>query len=302
MAENVKSLRRRLRSIRNTNKITRAMQMVSASKLRRAQSTLMAGRPYTAGLRVVLGHLAGSCDSFNHPFFEKRAVKNRIIVIVTGDRGLAGAYNSSIIKYVSTMIKESPVPVSLVCIGRKGYDYFKHRNIDIIASETTFNGSATSAETNEIADLLVEQFLAHKADEVLIVYNEFVSSISYKTTTYTLLPLRPNELSVEDAHKATTQAKQEKGKPHYNDLYLLEPSAQEVFLNLMPRFLRNNFYMTLIEHFTAEHSARMTAMSNATKNSEELIASVSLKMNKARQSAITTELTEVVGGAEALSS
>lgn len=302
MAENVKALRRRLRSIRNTNKITRAMQMVSASKLRRAQSTLMAGRPYTAGLRVVLGHLAGSCDSFNHPFFEKRAVKNRIIVIVTGDRGLAGAYNSSIIKYVSTMIKESPVPVSLVCIGRKGYDYFKHRNIDIIASETTFNGSATSAETNEIADLLVEQFLAHKADEVLIVYNEFVSSISYKTTTYTLLPLRPNELSVEDAHKATTQAKQEKGKPHYNDLYLLEPSAQEVFLNLMPRFLRNNFYMTLIEHFTAEHSARMTAMSNATKNSEELIASVSLKMNKARQSAITTELTEVVGGAEALSS
>lgn len=302
MAENVKSLRRRLRSIRNTNKITRAMQMVSASKLRRAQSTLLAGRPYTAGLRAVLGHLAGSGDSFNHPFFEKRTVKNRIIVVVTGDRGLAGAYNSSIVKHVSAMIKESTVPVSLVCIGRKGYDSFKHYNVDIIASETTFNGSATSAETNEIADLLVDKFLTRKADEILIVYNAFVSSISYKTTTRTLLPLRPNELSVEDAHKATTQAKQEKGETHYNDLYLLEPSAQEVFLNLMPRFLRNNFYMTLIEHFTAEHSARMTAMSNATKNSEELIASVSLKMNKARQSAITTEITEVVGGAEALSS
>lgn len=296
MAENVKALRRRLRSIRNTNKITRAMQMVSAAKLRRAQEVLNAGRPYTRELRKVLGHLSGSGTTFEHPFFEKRHHhETRTIIVVTGDRGLAGAYNMSVIKKTLALIDEAQCNVNLVCIGKKGYDFFKNRPTPVLFSATTFNGSATSADTNIIADQLAELFIKNKTDEILIVYNSFASSISYNTKCQTLLPLLPDEL---------TDAKQDDHDRAGGliDTYLLEPTADMVFANLMPQFLRNILYMTLVEHFTAEHSARMTAMSNACRNGEELIGKVSLVMNKARQTAITTEITEIVSGADALSS
>lgn len=297
MGENVKALRRRLRSIRNTSKITRAMQMVSAAKLRRAQETLNSGRPYTQGLRKVLGHLSGGGASFEHPFFEKRATcRSRVIVCITGDRGLAGAYNMSAIKKTAALIAQSTMPVKLVCVGKKGFDFFKSRPTPIAHSVTTFNGGASSADTNPIADKLAMMFVKGEADEILLVFNSFVSSLSYDTKVQTLLPLRPEELTGGEAAKHGATAK------GYVDDYLLEPTADEVFANLMPRFLRNIFYMTLIEHFTAEHSARMTAMSNATRNGEELIQKVSMVMNKARQSAITTEITEIVSGADALSS
>ncbi len=295
MAENVKVLRRRLRSIRNTNKITRAMQMVSASKLRRAQQVLIEGRPYTNALREILDHMAASESKLNHPFFEKRPVENRLLIVITGDRGLAGAYNSVVIKRAMQFLAQSDVPTKLVCIGRKAFEHFRHLKYQIIHSETELNGTVLSSVTNPIADTIADEFIAGNIDEVLIAHNEFVSTVSYRTTISTLLPLSSDEL-IADKDK---NAEPEK-KSRYNKEYILEPTPEKVFENLIPRFLRNNLYMTLISHFTAEHSARMTAMNNATKNSEELINTVSLMMNKARQSAITTEITEVVGGAEAL--
>lgn len=289
MAENVKSLRRRLRSIKNTKQITRAMEMVSAAKLRRAQDLLMAGRPYATKLQELLGRLAGSATA-SHPFFDKREVRKRVLVLVTSDRGLAGSFNAQLIKRAEITLKSSTTPIELVCIGKKGYDYFKSRQWNILFSVTDFGGKLTYERTNEVADRLTELFLSGQADELLVLYNSFVSTLVYRPTVEQLLPLDPEAL-LSTATDAPAGASGE---------YIMEPSAEEVFQSLLPRYINSKMYIIMAETFTAEHSARMIAMSAATKNSSELIEKVSLAMNKARQAAITKEILEIVGGAEAL--
>jgi F-type H+-transporting ATPase subunit gamma len=287
MAENVKSLRRRLRSIKNTKQITGAMEMVSAAKLRRAQALLLAGRPYAAKLQELLGRLA-SGTSADHPFFEKREVRKRVLVVFTADRGLAGAFNSHIIKRAEAFLKQADVPTELVCIGKKGYDYFKSRRWPIIFSVTDMGGKLDSEKANDAAVRITKLFTDGIADEVLILYNAFVSMMVYKPTMEKVLPLEPAEAA----------ASAPKGKGDID--YIFEPSENGVLSTLLPRSILSKIYIVLAETFTAEHSARMIAMSNATKNCEELIDSVSLKMNKARQAGITKEILEIVGGAEAL--
>ncbi len=287
MAENVKSLRRRLRSIKNTKQITRAMEMVSAAKLRRSQDLLMAGRPYAAKLQELLGRLAGSATA-SHPFFDKREVRTRVVVLVISDRGLAGSFNAQLIKRAELILKASTTPVKLVCVGKKGYDYFKSRQWNILFSVTDFAGKLTYERTNEVADRLTELFLSGQADELSVVYNSFVSTMVYRTTVEQMLPLDPDALlSAESDAGAGGE-------------YIMEPSAEEVFQSLLPRYINSKMYIIMAETFTAEHSARMIAMSAATKNSSELIEKVSLVMNKARQASITKEILEIVGGAEAL--
>ncbi|MBX7246843.1 MAG: ATP synthase F1 subunit gamma [Candidatus Sumerlaeaceae bacterium] len=290
MAENVKSLRRRVRSIKNTKQITRAMEMVSAAKLRRAQDLLMAGRPYASKLREFMGHLASSAES-THPFFTKREVKRRTLVVVTSDRGLAGGFNTQVIKKAEAALKASPVPMELVCIGRKGYDYFKNKPYKIVFQVTDMGGKVSGAGAAEIADRVAKMFLDGETDEVLLLFNSFISTMMYAQQLEKLLPLDPEELLGASAAKSTSA--------HHVD-YILEPTPQRVFDSILPRFIRSRVYMAIAETGAAEHSARMIAMSAATKNCTELIDSVSLKMNKARQAMITKEILEVVGGAEAL--
>ncbi len=289
MAENVKTLRRRLRSIKNTKQITRAMEMVSAAKLRRAQDLLMAGRPYASKLQELLGRLAGSATA-SHPFFEKREVRNRVLVLVTADRGLAGSFNAQLVKRAEQILRESSTPVQLVCIGKKGYDYFKTRQWNIIFSVNDFNSKLTYERTNDVADRLTDLFLSGKGDEITVLYNSFVSTLVYRPTVEQILPLDPDALLA----KATDTVEGASGE------YIMEPTPAAVFESLLPRYINSKIYIIMAETFTAEHSARMVAMSAATKNSSELIDKVSLSMNKARQAAITKEILEIVGGAEAL--
>ena len=288
MAENVKSLRRRLRSIKNTKQITRAMEMVSAAKLRRAQEMLMAARPFAAKLQEVLGRLAGS-GSVTHPYLEQRAVKRRTLVLVTADRGLAGSFNAQLIKKAEQTLRASADPIDLVCIGKKGFDYFKSRPYPIVFSVTDLAGKLSSERTNDIAERVAGLFTSGATDEILVLFNTFISMLVFRPTLEKLLPLDPASLlSNAPAVGGTTTE------------YLLEPDPQAVLSSLMPRYIKSKLYIVLAETFAAEHSARMVAMSSATKNCEELIESVSLAMNKARQAAITKEILEIVGGAEAL--
>lgn len=291
MAENVKSLRRRLRSIKNTKQITRAMEMVSAAKLRRSQDLLLAGRPYASKLQELLGRLAGSATA-SHPFFEKRDVKRRVLVLVTADRGLAGSFNAQLIKRAEQFLKESDKPVDLVCIGKKGYDHFKSRQWNIVFSITDFGGKLSYERTNEVAERVSNLFLDGDADEIFVLYNAFISMLVYRPTLEQMLPLDPEALLAQAAEATATA--ESAGE------YLMEPSPDVVFSSLLPRYINSKMYIVMAETFTAEHSARMVAMSAATKNCSELIDQVSLAMNKARQAAITKEILEIVGGAEAL--
>ncbi len=288
MAENVKALRRRLRSIRNTKQITRAMEMVSAAKLRRAQAALMAGRPYAAKLKDLLSRLAAS-GSVAHPLLESRPVSKRLLVVFTADRGLAGAFNAQIIKRAEAYLRESTVPVELVCVGKKGYDYFKTKKVSIRHAVPDLGAKLSIARAQEIGGLLVEAFLAADCDEVVLLYNKFVSTLVYRSEFEVLLPLGSDI-------KASAEALPIRGSQEF----LLEPSPSAVLVALLPRFVSNRIYITLAETFTAEHSARMIAMSGATRNCEELTEKLTLKMNKARQAAITKEIIEIVSGAEAL--
>jgi len=290
MAENVKSLRRRLRSIKNTKQITRAMEMVSAAKLRRSQDLLLAGRPYASKLQELLGRLAGSATA-DHPYFEKREVRNRVLVLVTADRGLAGSFNAQLIKAAEKFLKESAGPVDLICVGKKGYDYFKSRQWNILFSVIDFNGKLTYDRTNEVAERIANVFTSGKADEIYVLYNSFVSTLVYRPTLEKMLPLDPEALLLKADAAAVADS---------NSDYLMEPSPNVVFSSLLPRYVNSKMYIIMAETFTAEHSARMVAMSAATKNCSELIDKVSLAMNKARQAAITKEILEIVGGAEAL--
>jgi F-type H+-transporting ATPase subunit gamma len=291
MAENVKSLRRRLRSIKNTKQITRAMEMVSAAKLRRAQEMLMAARPYAAKLQELLGRMAAG--SVEHPFFERRAVRRRTLVLVTADRGLAGSFNAQLIKAAEQALRSSGEPMNLVCIGKKGYDYFKSRPYPILFQVIDLAGKLASERTNAIADRLAQLFLSGETDEIQILFNTFVSTLVFRPTLQKLLPLDPESLLSASGAPAAAPA-----GPTVE--YLLEPTPEAVLGTLLPRFVKSKIYIVLAETFAAEHSARMISMSSATKNCEELIESVSLAMNKARQAAITKEILEIVGGAEAL--
>lgn len=291
MAENVKALRRRLRSIKNTKQITRAMEMVSAAKLRRAQETLLAGRPYAAKLQELLGRLAGS--NISHPLFEKRDVRSRLLVIVTADRGLAGSFNAQTIKRAEQFLRDQGQGITdVACVGRKGADYFRSR-ANVVYAVTDLAGRLSSERSNEIAEKLTDLFLNRTYDEVYVLYNTFVSTLVYRPTVEKLLPLDQEALlgggaAVTAAPKTATLD------------YIMEPDPATVLSTLLPRFVKSKIYITLAEVLTAEHSARMVAMSAATKNCQELIESVSLAMNKARQAAITKEILEIVGGAEAL--
>lgn len=290
--ESLKTLRRRLRAVKSIRQITKAMEMVAASKLRRAQSALMAARPYAAKLQELLSHLAGGELLAHNPLFKERAGNRKILVLFTSDRGLSGSFNVNIIKAAEELMRSEPqTQWELICIGRKGRDHFVRRKAPILDSVINLGGKADLAEARRIARMLVDLFMEGRADAVVLLYSEFISTVVYRPTSAQYLPLTPEALGLEaegEAHKG------------YDIDYILEPSAQEVFDQLLPRFLSSKIFITMAEVATSEHSARMIAMNNATKNCSEMVDSLTLKANKARQNAITRELLDIVAGAEAL--
>jgi F-type H+-transporting ATPase subunit gamma len=286
VAANIKDLDRRIRSVRNTQQITKAMKMVAAAKLRRTHDRLLAGRPYGLKLTELLAQLA-SAASIDHPFLTARAVEKRLMVVVTSDKGLCGSYNHNVIRMAHEwMEKHSDVPNDLYIVGRKANEYFKRRPWQIKRAITDMGGLIDLDRIQGTADELMQLYLENEYQEIVVAHTRFLSTLSYRPQIVQLLPF-PKE---ENAGAPRGMAKD----------YIYEPSAEVVLQRLLPKSVRVKVFDALAESFTSEHGARMTSMSSATDNAGDLIDQLTLFRNRARQAAITQEISEIVGGANAL--
>jgi F-type H+-transporting ATPase subunit gamma len=280
----LRDIRRRIRSVRSTAQITKTMEMVSAAKLRRAQTALESARPYDQQLRAVLANLASASGDVRHPVFVRREVKRRALIVITSDRGLSGAFNVNLIKAAETRLRAGGSPTSLVTLGRKGADYFRRRNASVIVSNSELGGVASWKLAEELSRDLTARFFAGEIDEIDIVYTHFRSALVRSIVVDPYLPLGRAE-----AAEAAPQRD-----------YIFEPSPEAILEKIVPYFLAMRLYMALAESVASEHGARMVAMGSATKNANEMIQNLTLHMNRTRQATITRELVEIVAGAEAL--
>jgi len=276
----VRDIRRRIRSVRNMQQITKAMKMVSAAKLRKAQQKLIAARPYANQLQGVLERLSQAGDTV-HPLLVKRPVQKVVYVLITSDRGLCGGYNANLIRKTSGLIAESPQDVKLVTVGRKGRDFFRRGKIEFLAEFVALGDDPSFNQAKEIAQEVVRLYEQGEADEVYLMYTEFVSAITQRPSQVKLLPIEKPE---------GKQGKQ----------YIFEPSPDEILASLLPKYIETQIFRSILEGKASEQGARMTAMSSATDNATDMIDRLSLAMNRARQAAITKEISEIVGGAAAL--
>ena len=277
----MRDLRRRIKSIKSTQQITKAMKMVAAAKLRRSQEMVVASRPYAKRIKDVLARAAGATTETNHPLLEKREVKSTGYVLITADRGLCGGFNANLIRKANGELKEFNNP-RLVTVGRKGRDFFKKRGYEIVGEFTNLGESISFDAARVIAGFIVEKYLDGTFDEVYLVFSEFVNPLVQRPQTIKLLPLETPE---EEAGGGE---------------YIFEPSADAVLNTLLPKYIEVQVYRALLESKASEHGARMTAMDTATENAAEMIAKLTLQLNRARQAAITKEIAELVGGAAAL--
>ncbi|MBE3571796.1 MAG: F0F1 ATP synthase subunit gamma [Moorella humiferrea] len=279
----MRDLKRRIRSIRNTQHITRAMKMVAAAKLRKAQAQVTAARPYTEKLEEVVGRLMGSVDLMSQPLAAPREVKKVGYVLITGDRGLAGGYNANLIRLAEERLQTETRPAALVAVGRKGRDYFRRRQVEIVRSFTDIGDEPDITQARELARQLVDLYLAGTLDEINLIYSRFYSALRQVPRVDRLLPI-----AADDARGGGVED------------YIYEPSPAAVLQSLLPRYCEIKVYRALLEAKASEHGARMTAMDNATENAAEMIDKLTLSFNRARQAAITREIVEVVAGADAL--
>ncbi|MGZ8866970.1 MAG: ATP synthase F1 subunit gamma [Thermoanaerobaculia bacterium] len=277
-------IRRRIRSVKNTQQITKAMKMVAAAKLRRAQDRMFSARPYAAGLRTVLASVATRVDITRHPLLQPREEEKKILLlVVTADKGLCGAFNTNIIRSAQNAIAADRwESVELLPIGRKGNDFFKRRTTPIRRQATQVFHALSLETARDIAAKITEDFISGEIDAVYVVYNEFKSIISQNVKLERLLPIeRPAEGSANDID------------------YIYEPGAEQILNDLLPKHIEFQLYRILLESAAAEQGARMTAMESATKNASDMISSLTLSYNRIRQAAITKEIIEIVSGAAA---
>ncbi len=285
---NLKDIKRRIRSVKNTQQITKAMKLVAASKLRRAQKAIQDARPYALKLRDVLNHISARCNPDLHALLDQRDGKNILVMVVTADKGLCGGFNGNIIRRSAKLIAENQDKnLSLVLAGKKGKDYFKHRSTDITHEFIDWTREFNYAKAQEIGDLLAQLYIDKKADKIFMVYNEFKSVMQQEVIVEQVLPVVPEPL---DAAKETDHVPE----------YIYEPDEESILDALLKRYMTVQMYRAFLESSASEQGARMTAMDNASRNAGDMIDALSLTYNKARQAYITKELIEIVNGAEAL--
>jgi len=288
----LRDIRKRLKAIQNTKKITAAMKMVAAAKLRKVQDRMLNFRPYAMRMQSVLSDLAKVAEREIHPLLVLRPRKTVEVIVLTSDKGLCGAFNANILRtsarYIETL-KNEGIAISLSVIGRKSRDYFRRRNIPMRKTWIGLSGRITYSNAQEIANDLIENYSNETIDEVIFIYNEFKSLIAQKITMMKLLPI-----GTIDKEEGETK------EPSIFGDYMYEPSEAAIFEQLLPKHIEVQIYRALLESSAAEEAARMTAMENATKNCGELITKVTLLANKVRQASITKELMDIVGGVEAL--
>ncbi len=284
----LKAIRKRIGSVKNTRKITRAMKLVAAAKLRRAQEAIIAARPYATALSAVVSELAEVAGTDAHPLFEDRKGTKTAIVAFTSDRGLAGAFNANVVKKIEAFVaNELPADseVSLRLIGRKANQYFSRRNANISSYDAAPTGATALTVAGDTAHRIVDDFIEKRVDRVFMVYNEFKSAITQSVVIKQILPVVPD-----------VAAKPGDNRPDY----AYEPGREELLARLVPLYLQIGLYRAALESIAGEFGARMSAMESATKNAGEMISKLTLDYNRARQASITKELLEIIGGAEAL--
>ena len=278
-------IRRRIRSVKNTQQLTKAMKTVSAAKLRRAQDRVLSARPYADQLKRILGDLTARIENVSHPLLEVRPEERILLIVVTADRGLCGAFNSNILRAATGFLREhSAKTVTLATAGRKGRDFFRRRGLPIRAEFVNIFSKLDYGHARDIAETVSRAYSDAELDAVYITYNEFKSVIQQRVVVEKLLPLSKGEL-------------QESG-PQLD--YIFEQSPQEIFNRLLPRYVEVQIYRALLESAASEHGARMASMDTASRNAGEMIDMLTLNMNRIRQAAITREIIEVVSGAGAL--
>ena len=288
-------IRRRIRAVKSTQQITKAMKMVAASKLRRAQDRIQHGRPFAMQMRRVLSGLATRVDAAAHPLLDERKAPRAggkvLLLVITADRGLCGSFNANVIKAAANFITERPDrPVALGLIGRRGRDYYAKRGFEVLIERINLFAKLFFGDAQEIAKTAMDAFTSGQVDAVHMVYNEFKSVLQQRVVVEQLLPIPRAEIESGEAPAP--------GTPPVD--YLYEPTAEQLFKTLLPRHVEVQVYRALLESNAAFYAAQMTAMDAATRNSGEMIESLTLYMNKVRQAAITREIIEVVSGAEAL--
>ncbi|HVA97482.1 MAG TPA: ATP synthase F1 subunit gamma [Bacteroidia bacterium] len=291
----LKEVRNRITSVSSTQQITSAMKMVSAAKLRRAQDAIVQMRPYADKLKEILENLSSSLGSSDSAFSKKREVKKVLLVVITSNRGLCGGFNANVIKRTVRLANNEYKnhKVSLLCIGKKGTDFFKKNNYPFfdgtLAKEiSSLFDHVTFEHIAPIAEATMNAFLASEFDKVELIYNQFKNAAVQVTVTEQFLPVMP----AETLHSTSK-------KKHITD-YIFEPDKEFIVKDLIPRSLKTQFYKAILDSHASEHGARMTAMHKATDNAKDILRNLKLTYNKARQAAITNEILEIVGGAEAL--
>ena len=276
-----KEIKNRIRSMESTKQITKAMEMVAASKLRRAQAQVLASRPYFEILSATIRKITQANRDFSSPYLKQREVKKVMYIVIAGDRGLAGGYNSNILKLVQSQIQGKDAVV--LPIGKKALDFFKSKNIPLLTENYAEAAAIGIGDCFSISKQLSKAFLAGQFDEVHVAYTNFVSVLSQVPNTLSLLPLKKEEIAASDENRSRCDT-------------IYEGDPEDVFAAIVPEYLGGILYGALCESRAAEQAARRSAMDSATQNADEMIADLSLKFNRARQAAITQEITEIVAG------
>ena len=280
---NLKDIRDRIKSIKSIQQVTGAMKMVAAAKMRKAQQRMEEARPYSGRLSELIKELISDVDRSLLPLLDTREKSRYTYVVITSDRGLAGSFNTNVLKKAQNEIDElGKENVDLICIGKKSRDHFKRRNYNIIYEYLDFWNELSFDHAIQYGKNIIEQFTSGKSDHVQVIYNEFVSVATQTVISEQLLPLEYDQEEQKSEDK------------------LYEPSKEEIVLNMIPRHLNVQVWKYLLESYASEQAARMLAMENATTNAQDMIRDLTLQFNKARQTAITMEILDIVGGAEAL--
>ncbi|MBH42693.1 MAG: ATP synthase F1 subunit gamma [Dehalococcoidia bacterium] len=283
---NIRTIRNRIRSVQNTAKVTRAMEMIAASKMRRSQQRLTDSRPYADTISQIIGHItaqSGDLGDDVHPLMEQREVRKIRVVHITPDRGLCGGLNGNLNRNLGRFVAGLELPLDSVIVGRKGRDFASRSGIEVRSLVMDIGDTPTLSDTQDISEVVIEDYRSGKVDEVYVSYSKFMSTVLQVPTIKKLLPVEPIE--VEDGN---------------NSGYIYEPNANQVLDSLLPKFVEVQIYQAILENIGSEHSARMVAMSSATDSANEMIQDLTLLMNKVRQASITTELLDIVGGVAAL--
>lgn len=288
----MREIRTRIKTVKNIEKITRAMKLVAAARLKRAQGRVEAARPYAEMMEQMMRRLAAAGAAIEHPLLEVREENNIAVLVISSDRGLCGSYNTNLFRVAMQFLRQrEPSTVKLVVLGRKAQQFFRRQPYQIVDAQMLGSGASLSfADVQPIVTTLRRMFESGEVDGVYVVYQKFRSAMSQTPTVLPLLPLKPPEEAVE--HVQETEAR--------GGEMLFEPSADALLGQLLPRYVDTQVFRTVAEAIASEHGARMTSMSAATENAGEMIKTLTLTLNRARQAAITKEISEIVSGAEAL--